>query len=628
MRLLNALTHELHEFNDEKKRSRYCILSHRWGIDEVLYKDLLDPSTKPTAKAGWPKVAGACNLAMHLGYEWIWIDTCCIDKSSSAELSEAVNSMFRWYQEADICIAYLADIQHIAPRPADYVAYLGDSDWFTRGWTLQELLAPRAVDFYSADWKHLGSKNNISQDLEQITGINAAYLSGHKGVTEASVAERMSWASGRQTTRVEDMAYCLLGIFNINMPLIYGERDKAFQRLQHAIIREIDDQTILAWGTGFVGPGEFDQSHDEHQPLLAKSPYAFKDCGDLVPCNSPQAKSRLEIRQDGVRITSPILWDTEILGDTRYNPLSGHSFVALLAPLQCRRRNDFFNCVALVLKCENISHDTTRRRLTLDDMRLHRATQGWHLVPRKSWWTEPPRRTLIPLDAPAELNYHTPRQDEGFIIRSLPKGYSIKECYDPTEPYQCIPPSLRIPDVHPCGLSHPIIVGIGTHSQPTIALIIRYQFDLAQHPSPKPHGEPEARRASVSPDANWQPCSVRGRIVYIPDGYDLKKVAKIDEMDVEKQWDALKATKPDAKFTPGTPLDFWESRLQKCIWLLPTFSKDPGYGDYVFILDIKDIHGKGVSAEDEHCLVNRGLEPFVDKAFASHFPRRRRDSKL
>ncbi|KAJ3469150.1 hypothetical protein MRS44_003215 [Fusarium solani] len=549
MRLLNALTHELHEFNDEKKRSRYCILSHRWGIDEVLYKDLLDPSTKPTAKAGWPKVAGACNLAMHLGYEWIWIDTCCIDKSSSAELSEAVNSMFRWYQEADICIAYLADIQHIAPRPADYVAYLGDSDWFTRGWTLQEMLAPRAVDFYSADWKHLGSKNNISQDLEQITGINAAYLSGHKGVTEASVAERMSWASGRQTTRVEDMAYCLLGIFNINMPLIYGERDKAFQRLQHAIIREIDDQTILAWGTGFVGPGEFDQSHDEHQPLLAKSPYAFKDCGDLVPCNSPQAKSRLEIRQDGVRITSPILWDTEILGDTRYNPLS-------------------------------------------------------------------------------ELNYHTPRQDEGFIIRSLPKGYSIKECYDPTEPYQCIPPSLRIPDVHPCGLSHPIIVGIGTHSQPTIALIIRYQFDLAQHPSPKPHGEPEARRASVSPDANWQPCSVRGRIVYIPDGYDLKKVAKIDEMDVEKQWDALKATKPDAKFTPGTPLDFWESRLQKCIWLLPTFSKDPGYGDYVFILDIKDIHGKGVSAEDEHCLVNRGLEPFVDKAFASHFPRRRRDSKL
>ncbi|KAL2693895.1 hypothetical protein Neosp_000461 [[Neocosmospora] mangrovei] len=628
MRLLNALTNELHEFNDEKTRSRYCILSHRWDTDEIFYEDLLGSATKPFAKTGWSKVGGACNLAMSLGYEWIWIDTCCIDKSSSAELSEAVNSMFRWYQEADICIAYLADVQHIDPRPADYVAYLGDSDWFTRGWTLQELLAPRSVEFYSADWKHLGSKNNISLDLQRITGINAAYLNGHKEVTEASVAERMSWASGRQTTRVEDIAYCLLGIFNINMPLIYGERDKAFQRLQHAIIREIDDQTILAWGTSFIGPGEIDQSHHEHQPLLAKSPYAFKDCGDLVPFSSLQANARLEIHQDGIRITSPILWDTEILGDTHYNPLSGHSFVVLLAPLQCRRRDDFFNCVALALKCENISHGTNRTRLTLDDMRLHRVTQGWHLVPRKSWWIEPLRRTLIPLDALAELNYHTAIQDEGFIIRTLPKGYSVKEWYDPTAPYSCVPPSLHIPGAHPCGLSYPIIFSIGTDSQPTIAVLIRYQFDLAQRTSPKPHGESEARRASVSPDPNWQPCSIRCRIVYIPDGFDLKKVAEIDEMEVEKQWDALKATRPDARFLPGTRLDIWETRLQKCIWLRPTFLTDPRYGSYVSILDIDDIHGKGVSAEDEHCLVDRGLEPFVDKAFASHFPRRRRDSKL
>ncbi|KAI8671451.1 HET domain-containing protein [Fusarium keratoplasticum] len=542
-----------------------------WDTDEVLYKDLLDPSTKPTAKTGWPKVAGACNLAMHLGYEWIWIDTCCIDKSSSAELPEAVNSMFRWYQEADICIAYLADIRHMDPRPVKYVTYMRDSNWFTRGWTLQELLAPRVVEFYSGDWKHLGSRNNISLDLERITGINAAYLSGRKRVTEASVSERMSWASRRQTTRVEDMAYCLLGIFNINMPLIYGEREKAFKRLQHAIIREIDDQTILAWGTGFVGLEEIDQRHDDYQPLLARSPYAFKDCGDLVPCNSPQAKSRLEILQDGVKITSPILWETKILGDTHYNPLSGHSFVVLLAPLQCRRRSDFFDCIALVLKCENISHNTTRRRLTLEDMRLHRATQGWHLVPRKLWWTKPLRRTLIPLDALAELNHHTARQDEGLIIRTLPKGYSIKEYYDPTATYQRVPPSLRIPDAHPCGLSHPIIVSIGTDSRNSIALIIRYQFVPAQHPSPKPHVKSEARRASASSDPNWQPCSIRGRIVCIPNGMDLKKVAKIDEADVRKQWDALKAIKPDARFIPGKRLDFRESRLEKCTWLLPKF---------------------------------------------------------
>ncbi|EEU46111.1 uncharacterized protein NECHADRAFT_79290 [Fusarium vanettenii 77-13-4] len=345
------------------------------------------------------------------------------------------------------------------------------------------------------------------------------------------------------------------------MPLIYGERDKAFQRLQHAIIREIDDQTILAWGTGFVEPGEVDQPHHDHQPLLATSPYAFKDCGNLVPCSSPQAKARLEIRQDGVRITSPILWDTEIFGDTRYNPL---------------------------------------------------VTQGWHLVPRKSWWTEPLRRTLIPLDAPAELNYQAARQDEGFIIRTLPKGYSIKECYDPTEPYPFVPPSLRIPDAHPCGLSHPIIVAIGTHSQPTIALIIRYQFDLAQHLSPKPHGESKAQPTSASPDPNRQPCSIRGRIVYIPDGFDLKKVAEIDEMDVKQQWESLKATRPDARFLPGNRLDYWESRLQKCIWLLPTFSKDPGYGNYVFILDIKDIHGKAGRVFND--AANRGFPASMPEA--------------
>ncbi|KAL6356229.1 hypothetical protein LRP88_09820 [Fusarium phalaenopsidis] len=617
MRLLNVATCELTEFNNEEERSRYCILSHRWGTDEVLYKDLLDPSTRPTAKTGWPKVAGACNLARLLGYEWIWIDTCCIDKSSSAELSEAVNSMFRWYQEADICIAYLADIRHMNHGPANYVSYLGDSNWFTRGWTLQELLAPRIVEFYSGDWKHLGSKNNISLDLERITGINAAYLSGHKRVTAASVAERMSWASGRQTTRVEDMAYCLLGIFNINMPLIYGERDKAFQRLQHAIIREIDDQTILAWGTGFIGPGQFDQSQREYQPLLAKSPYAFKDCGDLVPCTSPEAKSRLEIHQDGVKITSPILWNTEIFGDTHYNPRFGHSFVVLLAPLQCRRRADFFNCVTLVLECENISHSTVRDRLALDDIRLHRATQGWYLVPRNLWWTNRHRSTLIQFGAPEELNYHAVGQEEGFIIRTLPKGYSIKEYFVPTVADQRVLPSLRIPGAQPCGLSDPITVQIEKESHFSLALIIRYQFDMTQCPPPMLS---EARRTSTSSDLSRQPYSIRSRIVRIPNGFNLEMVAAVDQNEVMENWDRLKMAGPDAKFKPGDVLNYEGSPLQKYTPLSLTFLKDRGYGDRVFILDITDPHREGVSAEDTLCLDNWGLKPFVDKKFASCFP--------
>lgn len=629
MRLLNARTHEIHEFDDEEKRSRYCILSHRWGTDEVLYKDLLDSSTKPTAKTGWPKVAGACNLAKRLGYEWIWIDTCCIDKSSSAELSEAVNSMFRWYEEADICIAYLADIQHITPRPADYVAYLGDSDWFTRGWTLQELLAPRAVDFYSAGWKHLGSKKDISPSLERITGINAAYLSGHKRVTEASVAERMSWASRRQTTRVEDMAYCLLGIFNINMPLIYGERDKAFQRLQHAIIREIDDHTILAWGADARGLEESHQLHLE-QPLLARSPYAFMDCGDLVPFSCPQARSRLEIRQDGVKITTPILWNTDIFGDTHYNPRSGHSSVVLYAPLQCRRRSDFFNCISLILGCENISHNTAREKLTLDDIQLHRLTRVWGAVPRKSWWEEPCRSALIQLDAPEDLNYHTVRHDEGFVIRTLPEGYSAKEYYDPTAPYQYDPQPLRIPEAHPCGLSHPIFVRIenDAYPYPDLALIVRYQFDVIQCPTSKPSGGSEARRTWSLSSPSRQPCGIRSCLVRIPDGIDLGTVSSLEDKEVERKWAKLKEARPDAKFKPGDLFGYEGIGLQKETRLSLTFLKSPGCGDRVFILDIKDSDGKGVSAEDAHCLDDTGLEPFVDKKFESCFPRQKRGSDL
>ncbi|KAM0436846.1 hypothetical protein ACHAPT_002559 [Fusarium lateritium] len=627
MRLLNVTTYELRQFDDENERCRYCILSHRWRPAEVLYEDLVNPSSNPKAKAGWPKVANACQLAKHLGYDWIWIDTCCIDKSSSVELSEAVNSMFRWYQEADMCIAYLWDIQYTGPRPANYVI-LEDSDWFTRGWTLQELLAPRVVEFYSGKWEPLGSKNEICLDLERITKISAAYLNGEKRVTEASVAERMSWASRRQTTRVEDMAYCLLGIFNINMPLIYGERDKAFQRLQHAIIREIDDQTILAWGTGFVGQGGFGQCDGDYQPLLAKSPFAFKNCHDLVSCKSPQVRSRLEILQDGVKITSPILWDTEILGDTEYNPLSGESSVVLLAPLQCRRRKDFFNCVTLVLKCENISHSTARKRLALDDIRLHRATQGWYLVPRKSWWTEHLRSTLIQLDAPTELDHHTTRQDQGFIIRTLPKGYAIKEYYDPTAMYQCALPSLRIPEPHPCGLTYPIIVRIGKDSRSSLALIVRHQLDLVRCPSATARGESEAQHTSALRGPSWHPYGIRARIVRISGDYDLKKVARIDEADVKGQWGALKASKSDARIKPGDALDYGGSRLREYTGVSLTFLKDPGYGNNVFILDIKDSRGRGVSAEDTHCLENWGLEPFDDEGFEFCFPRQQRDPRL
>jgi hypothetical protein len=171
--------------------------------------------------------------------------SCCIDKTSSAELSEAINSMFRWYKNAAVCYVYLSDVS----RSDDLTPSMSKSRWFTRGWTLQELLAPSVIVFYSAEWQHLGTKSQLSRLLLTITFIEEEYLRG-KDLQLASVAKRMSWSSRRNTSRIEDIAYCLLGIFDIHMPLIYGEGKKAFQRLQGEILKATPhDHTLYAWGT-------------------------------------------------------------------------------------------------------------------------------------------------------------------------------------------------------------------------------------------------------------------------------------------------------------------------------------------------------------------------------------------
>ena len=232
MRLLNTKSKEPKDFAGSPPM--YAILSHTWEADEVLFQDLMNGTH--TTKLGWTKIVKACELAAHNHFEWIWIDTCCIDKSSSAELSEAINSMFRWYRDSTICYAYLSDVSH--------EGRFGFSRWFTRGWTLQELIAPSFVLFLDQRWSAVGSKLSRAREIEKITGIPKASLSD---LMRSSIAIKMSWASKRETTRIEDQAYSLLGLFDINMPLLYGEGEKAFIRLQQEIIRSSDDESILAW---------------------------------------------------------------------------------------------------------------------------------------------------------------------------------------------------------------------------------------------------------------------------------------------------------------------------------------------------------------------------------------------
>ncbi|RYP25195.1 hypothetical protein DL765_000076 [Monosporascus sp. GIB2] len=227
--------------------TRYAILSHTWEDgQEVSFQEWNTYITKNQGweavaqKSGFKKIEGACQQAKEYILDYIWVDTNCIDKSSSAELSEAINSMFAWYASSAVCFVYLSDL-----------AYHDDIDrsmlegcrWFTRGWTLQELLAPNLVLFFSKEWMLIGSRSYLVDAIADITSVGRDYLRG-KSLHSASVATRMSWAARRQTTREEDKAYSLLGIFDINMPLLYGEGEKAFLRLQEEIIKVSTDHPV------------------------------------------------------------------------------------------------------------------------------------------------------------------------------------------------------------------------------------------------------------------------------------------------------------------------------------------------------------------------------------------------
>ena len=272
MRLLNTSTLKLYEFYD-KDIPRYAILSHTWTRQEVSLQKLEDPDSKTLA--GYTKIKCCCEVALSEGWQFAWIDTCCIDKTSSADLSEAINAMYGWYENAQVCYVYLADVS-----TARWAEDFRISRWFLRGWTLQELLAPRTVVFYSKDWKELGTKWSLRDEISRATGITHHQMIHHRKV---NIATKMSWAALRETTRIEDAAYSLLGLFDINMPLLYGEGYKAFIRLQHEILQtQAHDESIFAWA----------DAKTYHCGLLARSPAAFALSSNIISVKNPDPHFR------------------------------------------------------------------------------------------------------------------------------------------------------------------------------------------------------------------------------------------------------------------------------------------------------------------------------------------------
>lgn len=276
MRLLHTKKLVLKEFIGNKV-PHYPILSHTWGDEEVTLQDMM--TNEAMGSKGYEKVRNACTVAAVDEFEYIWIDTCCIDKTSSAELSEALNSMYRWYEEAKQCYAYLEDVprgtidRRLGRLNDNTIDWLRKSRWFTRGWTLQELIAPSTVIFLDREWRAIGSKSTLQELISEITRIPGGFLLGDD-LGHASIAQRMSWASKRETTRVEDRAYCLTGLFGIYMPMLYGEGERAFIRLQEEIIRISDDHSLFAW-----------RSTENHGGILATSPFDFADSSNIIQTN-------------------------------------------------------------------------------------------------------------------------------------------------------------------------------------------------------------------------------------------------------------------------------------------------------------------------------------------------------
>jgi hypothetical protein len=221
---------------------RYAILSHTWGADteEVTFRDLMNGTGRD--KSGYKKICFCGEQARRDSLQYFWVDTCCIDKASSAELAKAINSMFRWYRNATKCYVYLSDVSTSEHGPVDpslqpWQSAFQESRWFTRGWTLQELIAPLSVEFFCSNGIRLGDKKSLERQLYEITQIAVPALQG-TSLSEFSEEDRMSWTANRQTKHEEDRAYSLLGIFNIFMPLIYGEgAEKAFGRLREEIYK-------------------------------------------------------------------------------------------------------------------------------------------------------------------------------------------------------------------------------------------------------------------------------------------------------------------------------------------------------------------------------------------------------
>ncbi|KAK7467679.1 hypothetical protein VKT23_004732 [Stygiomarasmius scandens] len=230
-RFIDAKTLQLVKFDVYSTVPPYAILSHRWiPGKEVVYNEFVRPQKETFQKSGCRKIMAACRKALQDGVRYIWVDTCCIEQGNHEDVAANITSMYAYYQNAEICYAYLADVT----RTAEWIEA---SEWFDRGWTLQELLAPRTVAFFNENWTYIGSKHELRDDICRKTTIPPSVLLGKQSVQDVDVLTRMSWATRRETTKQQDRAYCLQGLLGVSVEPDYDEYWKvSFSRLGRALL--------------------------------------------------------------------------------------------------------------------------------------------------------------------------------------------------------------------------------------------------------------------------------------------------------------------------------------------------------------------------------------------------------
>ncbi|KAK5311180.1 hypothetical protein LTR93_011809 [Exophiala xenobiotica] len=301
MRLLGTLPNGDFRLTDDLPDNAippYAILSHRWENDnqEVTYGDMVKHLGRD--KAGYNKIKFCGAQATRDGLQYFWVDSCCIDKSNEGEHQKAIQCMFHWYRRASRCYVYLSDVS-VSPGDDNHMQHweldFQNSKWFTRGWTLQELLAPASVEFFSRNRARLGDKVSLQQLILQKTGIGIRALQGER-LYQFSINERFSWIERRKTTLEEDKAYSLLGIFDVSIPIRYGEGiANAFKRLED----EIHKQMKCIQDLRVTDPRDDKKRiEDTKGGLLADSYHWILENGDFQRWRGGQQRQMLWIKGD------------------------------------------------------------------------------------------------------------------------------------------------------------------------------------------------------------------------------------------------------------------------------------------------------------------------------------------